>query len=262
MSRVEPRELRRYRQFYLVYSRIWESPTPEFVLAGTTLITSVLFTHLNELIAIDDPLKRAFYEVECIRGSWSVRELKRQIGSLYFERSGLSKDKEKLAAGRFFEPLSGDPARYVLKADGLPLALGLSLVSVAMRAHRNRKDIASELSKLLDPIAALDRTGDVLMSALLTAQRVVKTVETEVGRIDDRQRLHGARSRCWRISSSFVPETTETPAWILYGSSRAAKNSLARSYGPRTRRRPSWEAYAERSRSSLPEWPAPPGSTF
>jgi predicted nuclease of restriction endonuclease-like (RecB) superfamily len=49
-------------------------------------------------MAIDDPLKRAFYEVECIQGSWSVRELKRQIGSLYFERSGLSNDKSKLAA--------------------------------------------------------------------------------------------------------------------------------------------------------------------
>ena len=94
MSRVEPRELRRYRQFYLVYSRIRESLTPElrrlssniglpvpeirdsvspeFVLAGTTLITSLSFTHLSELIAIDDPLERAFYEVECIRGSWSV----------------------------------------------------------------------------------------------------------------------------------------------------------------------------------------------
>lgn len=29
MSRAEPRELRRYRQFYLVYSRIWESLTPQ-----------------------------------------------------------------------------------------------------------------------------------------------------------------------------------------------------------------------------------------
>ncbi len=28
------------------------------------------------MIAIDDPLKRTFYEVECIRGNWSVRELK------------------------------------------------------------------------------------------------------------------------------------------------------------------------------------------
>ena len=46
---------------------------------------------------LDDSLKRTFYEIECIRGNWSVRELKRQIGSLYFERSGLSTDKEMLA---------------------------------------------------------------------------------------------------------------------------------------------------------------------
>ena len=74
MSRVEPRELRRYRQFYVVYSRFWESLTPElrrlssdiglpvpeirdsvspeFALAGKTLITSLSFTHLKELIAI------------------------------------------------------------------------------------------------------------------------------------------------------------------------------------------------------------------
>ena len=50
-----------------------------------------------QLVAINDDTKRAFYEVECIRGGWSVRELKRQIGSLYYERSGLSRDKKKLA---------------------------------------------------------------------------------------------------------------------------------------------------------------------
>ena len=38
-----------------------------------------------------------FYEVEAIRGNWSVRELKRQIATQYFERSGLSLDKEALA---------------------------------------------------------------------------------------------------------------------------------------------------------------------
>ncbi len=62
------------------------------------LIVSLSFSHLAELIAIDDPLKRAFYEVECIRGNWSVRALKRQIATLYFERSGLSRKPEKLAA--------------------------------------------------------------------------------------------------------------------------------------------------------------------
>jgi len=47
-----------------------------------------------ELIRMDDPLRRAFYEVEALRNRWSVRELKRQIGSLLFERVGLSRDKE------------------------------------------------------------------------------------------------------------------------------------------------------------------------
>lgn len=55
------------------------------------------YSHIEILIEIDDPLKRAFYEVECIRGNWSVRALKRQVATLYFERSGLSTNKEKLA---------------------------------------------------------------------------------------------------------------------------------------------------------------------
>ena len=55
-------------------------------------------THLIKLSTIDDPLKRVFYEMETIRGCWSARDLDRQIASLYFERSGLSKNKEALAA--------------------------------------------------------------------------------------------------------------------------------------------------------------------
>lgn len=62
------------------------------------LFTRLSFGHFADLIAIDDPLKGAFYEVECIRGHWSLRALKRQIATLYFERSGLSTDKRKLAA--------------------------------------------------------------------------------------------------------------------------------------------------------------------
>ncbi len=77
---------------------IVRSPTGQFDLSGETLLDRLSYTHLELLTALDDPLKRAFYEIECIRGNWSVRQLKRQIGALYFERSGLSRDKEKLAA--------------------------------------------------------------------------------------------------------------------------------------------------------------------
>jgi predicted nuclease of restriction endonuclease-like (RecB) superfamily len=45
---------------------------------------------------LDSQIKRTFYELECIKGTWSVRELKRQINSLYYERSGMSLKPEKL----------------------------------------------------------------------------------------------------------------------------------------------------------------------
>ena len=52
------------------------------------------WTHLADLVRLEDPWKRAFYENECLKGHWSKRQLQRQIGSLLYERSGLSTDKE------------------------------------------------------------------------------------------------------------------------------------------------------------------------
>ena len=52
----------------------------------------------NVISPIGSPVKRAFYEMEAIRGCWSVKELKRQINSLYYDRSGLSKNEEALSA--------------------------------------------------------------------------------------------------------------------------------------------------------------------
>ena len=66
-------------------------------ISAEELLRKLSFSHFAELIVIDDPVKRSFYEIECIRGNWSVRGLKRQINSLYYERCGLSKNKKKLA---------------------------------------------------------------------------------------------------------------------------------------------------------------------
>ncbi|OGR04296.1 MAG: cytoplasmic protein [Deltaproteobacteria bacterium RIFOXYA12_FULL_61_11] len=66
-------------------------------IAPEKLLANLAYSHFELIVAVDDELKRTFYEIECIRGNWSVRELKRQIASLYYERSGLSKDKKKLA---------------------------------------------------------------------------------------------------------------------------------------------------------------------
>jgi len=64
--------------------------------SGNEILENLSYTHIAQLVGIDDPYKRAFYEMECLQGGWSVRELKRQISSLYFERTALSTNKKKL----------------------------------------------------------------------------------------------------------------------------------------------------------------------
>jgi predicted nuclease of restriction endonuclease-like (RecB) superfamily len=117
IPRVDERELRRYRLFYLAYPQIREALPPEFQgvlpamaegqeirealppesrLSGAEILRSLSFTHIVELMALDDPIQRRFYELEAIRGQWSTRELKRQIASLAFERTGLSTDRARL----------------------------------------------------------------------------------------------------------------------------------------------------------------------
>lgn len=45
------------------------------------------------LLVVKDNHARRFYEAEALRGGWSVRQLDRQIGSQFYERTALSKDK-------------------------------------------------------------------------------------------------------------------------------------------------------------------------
>ena len=136
VSRTEARELRRYRQFYLVYPAIRDSLTPEFhkllpnndlqkretlspvsepirttasseskntirdslsPISPADLITKLSFTHIRQLIEIPEEVRRDFYATQCISGGWSVRELKRQIASLLYERSELSTNKVGLS---------------------------------------------------------------------------------------------------------------------------------------------------------------------
>ena len=131
------RTLRLYRQFYLVYNRlglpikkylcgnlsigqsviaklkssqnegliIWQSVIAkssdvvgnEVWVDPQELFDKLSFTHLAAILPISDPLERAFYETMAILGTWSVRELQRQIDSNYYFRSGWSQKPEALA---------------------------------------------------------------------------------------------------------------------------------------------------------------------
>lgn len=75
-----------------------ESLTDKWNTPADKLFNKLPYSHLKLISKIDNPVKRAFYEMESIRGCWSARELERQITSLYYERSGLSQNKEALSA--------------------------------------------------------------------------------------------------------------------------------------------------------------------
>ena len=77
-------------------SQIVQSVTAQSLPEEPHLLTKLSFTHIEQLIQIEDASKRSFYALEAMQAQWSVRELKRQINSLYYERSGLSTNKTKL----------------------------------------------------------------------------------------------------------------------------------------------------------------------
>jgi predicted nuclease of restriction endonuclease-like (RecB) superfamily len=66
--------IRRIRRFYLVYQK-WETVSPKLT-----------WSHYSELIKIKDSVKRKYFEEYAVNENLSVRDLKRQIYSLHYER--------------------------------------------------------------------------------------------------------------------------------------------------------------------------------
>ncbi len=103
----------RMRQLYLAYPKC------------ATLSHKLSWSHYVELLKIDDPLERSFYLHEAENENWGVRELKRQMTSMLFQRLALSKDKDEVMRlaeeGQIIEKpedLVKDP--YVFEFAGLP----------------------------------------------------------------------------------------------------------------------------------------------
>ncbi len=115
--------LKNSRIFYLAYSEIRQLITDGFLEKGQALqisqfatdesnekelelnfkylrniIQNISFTHFVELIKIENPVKRKYYEMLVLKTQLSVKELKREIATLSYERLGLSENKDKALA--------------------------------------------------------------------------------------------------------------------------------------------------------------------
>jgi predicted nuclease of restriction endonuclease-like (RecB) superfamily len=97
------------RTFYLAYPQIVQTLSGQFrevigdrgsraqsigvYLATLAQTFPLSWSHYVRLLSVRTPEARTFYETEALRGGWSVRQLDRQISTLFYERVGLSKNK-------------------------------------------------------------------------------------------------------------------------------------------------------------------------
>lgn len=132
--------IKRMRQFYVIYPN------------SATLSHQLNWSMIVELLKIDDPLERSFYEKQSIIDNWSVRELIRQKSSSLFLRLAASKDKEgilKLAhQGQIIEkPADLIREPYVLEFLKIPEPYHLSETELETRLIDHLQTFLLELGK-------------------------------------------------------------------------------------------------------------------
>jgi predicted nuclease of restriction endonuclease-like (RecB) superfamily len=106
--------LKQFRQFYLGWPPFQKGQTASDLLPGPsrkgqTVSDQLVLQDLSarfplpwsayvRLLSLKDEQARKFYEAEALRGGWSVRQLDRQINSLFYERTALSRNKAQMLA--------------------------------------------------------------------------------------------------------------------------------------------------------------------
>lgn len=98
------------------------------------------WSHYCLFMRLDEPFKREFYEAECIRGNWSVRQLDRQIQSILYERTALSRRKLAVIAKAHERPIVLKPEDeikdpYILEFLGLKDEYSESQMEEALIKH-------------------------------------------------------------------------------------------------------------------------------
>lgn len=103
------------RQFYLLYPQIGATVSHLFALStdskdfkisnqfktdADTLLNNLSFSHIREIMVLEDEFERFFYETECIKCNWSVRELRRQIKTNLYVRAGISKNRGEVIGSK------------------------------------------------------------------------------------------------------------------------------------------------------------------
>jgi hypothetical protein len=163
-------------------------------------VIRLLFEHMR-MSALDAPEPQPVQEFARRLQKHAQEMLSRAKKNQQDDLNVFESDMEAVADGRFYQAVDGDPTRYSLRDEGLTLALGFSVIDLLRTAQRNGRNLDAELDAILEPIAALDDTADVILSAL--------TVTT----VDKRYEQDIAASLVKGFASLQNPDQTQFPAF-------------------------------------------------
>ncbi len=102
------------------------------------------WSHYVELLTIESPDERRFYEIEAAANQWSVRELQRQIASSLYERLALSRDKEEIRR------LATEGQIVEKAADLIKNPLVLEFLGLDERPHYSEQNLESAIIDQLE----------------------------------------------------------------------------------------------------------------
>ena len=110
------------------------------------------WSHYLFLMRIENTAERQFYEIECAKHHWSLRELRRQFDAALFERLALSTDKvrvqELAQKGQIIEkPSDAVKNPYILEFLGLPEKSEYSENELETRIIDHLQDFLMEMGK-------------------------------------------------------------------------------------------------------------------
>jgi len=86
------RNLEQMRRFYLLWS-ITQTPSAQSQVPDFKQKFPLPWSHYIQLLSVKSNEARAFYEAQALQGGWSVRQLRRQISTQFYERTLLSRNK-------------------------------------------------------------------------------------------------------------------------------------------------------------------------
>lgn len=130
-------------------------------------VNRLLFEHMrkSEQDSLEQPLatETARTLQEC------AREFMERVEDGLEDDLTVFDDIVAVADGRFFQTVEGDPTRIFLTDEGVTLALGFLVLERLRAARRNDRDLGDRLSVILEPLASLGITADVVLAALTVA---------------------------------------------------------------------------------------------